>query len=72
MPVTVNPEDRRKLDELRKIKFLATATLVLCFGTMIVAKLLEAGYPWLAAVAAFAEAATILQSDSDIYVYYCG
>ena len=59
MPVTVNPEDRRKLDELRKIKFLATATLVLCFGTMIVAKLLEAGYPWLAAVAAFAEAATI-------------
>ncbi|MEL7462819.1 MAG: DUF445 family protein [Pseudomonadota bacterium] len=59
MVVTLNPEDRRKLDELRRIKFLATAMLVFCFGTMIVAKLLEAGYPWLAAVAAAAEAATI-------------
>ena len=58
MVVTLNPEDRRKLDELRRIKFLATATLVFCFGTMIVAKLLGAGYPWLAAVAAAAEAAT--------------
>lgn len=59
MVVRLNQEDRRKLDELRRIKFLATAALVLCFGTMVVAKLLEAGYPWLAAVAAFAEAATI-------------
>ncbi|MEM7268223.1 MAG: DUF445 family protein [Pseudomonadota bacterium] len=57
--INVNPDDRRKLDQLRRIKFLATATLVLCFGVMIIAKLLEAGYPWLAAVAAFAEAATI-------------
>ena len=59
MVVRVNQQDRRKLDELRRIKFLATATLALCFGVMVVAKLFEAGYPWLAAFATFAEAATI-------------
>lgn len=59
MTVSISPQERRKLDELRRVKFLATATLALCFGVMLIAKLLEAGYPWLAAVAAFAEAATI-------------
>ena len=59
MTVSISPQERRKLDELRRVKFLATATLALCFGVMLIAKLLEAGFPWLAAVAAFAEAATI-------------
>ena len=59
MVVSLKPHERRKLDQLRRIKFLATAVLVLCLGVMVVAKLLEAGYPWLAAVAAFAEAAAI-------------
>lgn len=59
MTVSISPQERRKLDELRRVKFLATVTLALCFGVMLIAKLLEAGYPWLAAVAAFAEAATI-------------
>ena len=58
MVVRLTQQDRRKLDELRRIKFLATAALVLCFGVMVIAKLLEAGYPWLAAVAAFATAFT--------------
>ncbi len=59
MVVSLNPQDRRKLDELRRIKFLATTVLVVCFFTLIITKLLEANYPSLAIVAAFAEAATI-------------
>ncbi len=59
MVVSLNPQDRRKLDELRRIKFLATTVLVVCFFTLIITKLLEASYPGLAIVAAFAEAATI-------------
>lgn len=59
MVVSLNPQDRRKLDELRRIKFLATTVLVVCFFTLIIAKLLEANYPGLAIIAAFAEAATI-------------
>ena len=59
MVVSLNPQDRRKLDELRRIKFLATTVLVVCFFTLIITKLLEANYPGLAIIAAFAEAATI-------------
>ena len=59
MVVSLNPQDRRKLDELRRTKFLATLVLVVCFFTLIITKLLEADYPGLAIVAAFAEAATI-------------
>lgn len=59
MVVSLNPQDRRKLDELRRVKFLATTVLVVCFFTLIIAKLLEANYPGLAIIAAFAEAATI-------------
>ena len=59
MAVSLNPQDRRKLDELRRIKFLATTVLVVCFFTLIITKLLAANYPSLAIIAAFAEAATI-------------
>ncbi|MDG1971376.1 MAG: DUF445 family protein, partial [Paracoccaceae bacterium] len=59
MAVSLNPQDRRKLDELRRIKFLATTVLVVCFFTLIITKLLAANYPSLATIAAFAEAATI-------------
>ena len=59
MAVILKPHERRKLDQLRRVKFLATGVLILCLGVLVVAKLLEAGYPWLAAVAAFAEAAAI-------------
>ena len=59
MAVSLNPQDRRKLDEMRRIKFLATTVLVVCFFTLIITKLLAANYPSLAIIAAFAEAATI-------------
>ena len=59
MVVSLNPQDRRKLDELRRVKFLATTVLVVCFFTLIITKLLEANYPGLAIIAALAEAATI-------------
>lgn len=51
--------DQAKLIELRRVKFLATGILFLCFLVMIAAKVLEVHYPYLAFVAAFAEAATI-------------
>ncbi len=52
-------DDQEKLAQLRRVKALATGVLVLCFLAMVCAKLLEAKYPSLAFVAAFAEAATI-------------
>lgn len=52
------PESSR-LEDLQRIKLLATLVLVSCFVAMVAAKLLEDRYPWLAVVVAFAEAATI-------------
>ncbi|MEM8753309.1 MAG: DUF445 family protein, partial [Pseudomonadota bacterium] len=59
MVSTLSPEDRRKLDELRKVKLLATLALGGCVLALIAAKALEPRYPWLAVVVAFAEAAAI-------------
>ena len=55
----LGPDELQKLAQLKRIKRLATLVLVLCFLVMVVAMLLEARYPALAFVAAFAEAATI-------------
>lgn len=51
--------DNAKIEALRRTKFLATATLVLCLFVFIVTKYLEPSYPWIGFVAAMAEAATI-------------
>ena len=59
MVVSLSPQDRRKLDELRRIKLLATASLAFCFGLMVLAKIMEARNPQLGPLIAFAEAATI-------------
>ncbi|MBZ4364679.1 DUF445 domain-containing protein, partial [Mycobacterium tuberculosis] len=48
-----------KLAALRRTKFVAGAALALCVVVFAVSKSLEGSYPWLAFVAAFAEAATI-------------
>ncbi len=52
------PEQER-LAALNRIKMLATLVLLGCFLTLILFKILEAHYPGLAIVTAFAEAATI-------------
>lgn len=59
MIAMLNPEERRKLYELRRVKLIATLALALCVIVLIVAKLLEPRFPLLAYVAAFAEAAAI-------------
>ncbi len=59
MVQALNPEDRRKLDELRRVKLMATLALVACVCLLVISKSLESSYPALAFVAAFAEAATI-------------
>ncbi len=59
MIAMLNPEERRKLYELRRVKLLATLALALCVVVLVAAKLLEPQAPWLAYVAAFAEAAAI-------------
>lgn len=59
MIAMLNPEERRKLYELRRVKLLATLALALCVVVLVAAKLLEPQFPWLAYVAAFAEAAAI-------------
>ena len=59
MIAMLNPEERRKLYELRRVKLLATLALALCVVVLVTAKLLEPQAPWLAYVAAFAEAAAI-------------
>lgn len=51
--------DDAKIAALRRTKFLATATLVLCFFVFIATKYLEQSYPWIGFIAAMAEAATI-------------
>ncbi|WP_144377435.1 DUF445 domain-containing protein [Mesorhizobium amorphae] len=48
-----------KLAALRRTKFVAAAALALCVVVFAVSKSLEGSYPWLAFIAAFAEAATI-------------
>ncbi|MEM7060529.1 MAG: DUF445 family protein [Pseudomonadota bacterium] len=55
----LEPFEEERLLRLRRIKVLATLVLVACFGVMVVAKLFEAGFPELAIIVAFAEAATI-------------
>ncbi len=56
---TLSSEDRAKLAQLKRVKFLATLVLILCFLVMVGAKALAAHWPALSFVAAFAEAATI-------------
>ncbi|WP_245415868.1 MULTISPECIES: DUF445 domain-containing protein [Mesorhizobium] len=51
--------DSQKIAALRRTKFVATSALVLCVAVFAAAKLMQASYPWLGYVAAFAEAATI-------------
>lgn len=48
-----------KLAALRRTKFVAAAALAFCVVVFAVSKSLEGSYPWLAFIAAFAEAATI-------------
>lgn len=48
-----------KLAALRRTKFVAAAALALCVVVFAVSKSFEGSYPWLAFLAAFAEAATI-------------
>lgn len=48
-----------KLTALKRTKFVAAAALGLCVVVFFVTKSLEGSHPWLAFVAAFAEAATI-------------
>ncbi len=48
-----------KLAALRRTKFVAAAALALCVVVFAVSKSMEGSYPWLAFIAAFAEAATI-------------
>lgn len=51
--------ERERLAQLQRVKLMATLVLVACFIALICAKILEAQYPALAVLAAFAEAATI-------------
>lgn len=51
--------DKEKARELRRIKALASASLVAAVALLILAKVLEPRWSWLAYVAAFAEAAAI-------------
>lgn len=59
LKATLTPEDRRKLDELRRVKLMATLALAGCVALLLAAKLLEPAAPWLVYVVAFAEAAAI-------------
>jgi uncharacterized membrane-anchored protein YjiN (DUF445 family) len=51
--------DTEKQAALRRTKLLATLSLLLCFLVFLAARSLQAQWPWLGMVAAFAEAATI-------------
>jgi uncharacterized membrane-anchored protein YjiN (DUF445 family) len=48
-----------KLASLKRTKLVATGALVGCVGVLIAARAFQSRWPWLAFVAAFAEAATI-------------
>ena len=52
-------QEIERLAALQRIKMLATLVLLACFLVLILTKVLEAQFPSLAVVAAFAEAATI-------------
>jgi uncharacterized membrane-anchored protein YjiN (DUF445 family) len=59
---TLSPDSSlvaEKLAALRRTKVVATVVLGLCVAAFAVTKLLEARWPWLSFVAAFAEAAAI-------------
>jgi len=58
-PRAMSADDAEKLAALKRIKFLATATLALCLLLFLAARALQASYPALSFVAAFAEAAAI-------------
>ncbi len=53
------PQERERLAALNRIKMLATLVLLACFLALILTKILEAHYPAVGLLAAFAEAATI-------------
>lgn len=53
------PGDEEKRRALRRTKAVATGALALCFLVFLLARLGQARWPWLAFVAAFAEAATV-------------
>lgn len=55
----LGPHEQEKLQQLKRVKRLATLVLVLCFVVMVCAMILEHYYPAFGFVAAFAEAATI-------------
>ncbi|MDA8870412.1 DUF445 family protein [Rhizobiaceae bacterium] len=55
----LSADERGKLEQLARIKRIATATLAGCFIVFLGAKWLSASYPAMGWVAAFAEAATI-------------
>ena len=56
---TLDVSEVERLAALYRIKTLATLFLLACFIVLLIAKVLEAHFPSLAIVAAFAEAATI-------------
>jgi uncharacterized membrane-anchored protein YjiN (DUF445 family) len=56
---TGDPEEGAKLAALRRTKAVATGALLLCVAIFAAARIYQPDYPWLAFVAAFAEAATI-------------
>lgn len=56
---TLDITEMEKLQELQRIKMLATLVLGVCFLVMVAAKLLEHAHPGFGILAAFAEAATI-------------
>jgi uncharacterized membrane-anchored protein YjiN (DUF445 family) len=56
---TFSPGDAAKLAALRRIKALATGTLVLCLIVFLIARSQQDAMPWLGFVAAFTEAAMI-------------
>src|SRR5690606_5579754 len=51
--------DAQKIAALRRVKRVATASLLLCVAVFLAARSFEADFPWLSFVAAFAEAAAI-------------
>ncbi len=58
-PSVLAANETEKLSALRRTKAIATSALALCLVVFLVAKHFESRWPWLAFVAAFAEAATI-------------
>lgn len=55
----LSPLDQEKLRALRRTKAVAAAALVACVAVFLLARYFQTEFPWLAFVAAFAEAAAI-------------